>query len=194
MQVPPGHQTVSTGSPFARLQWSDGPWYLMPSDQQWMRTQPESRAVSGFLELMKRINKKAAQQMPMTLRQKSVFPRVEVEGGSVVIYTERSLWMGQWCFPVGTEHFARGGKQCWQSCVYPLSSPVTALGGPETGCLLHCLVVWRFEVKEREREGEMGEGKEEERYGLWINKYSLKNLESNIVLSSACSKNYFIYF
>ena len=64
------------------------------------------------------------------------------------------------------EDFARGGKQCWESCVYPPSSPVTALGGPERRSLLHRLVVWRFEVKERESEGEMGEGKEEERCGL----------------------------
>ena len=56
-----------------------------------MRTQPESEAVSGFLELTKRINKKALQQMPVTLRQKSVVPRVEVEGGFAVIYTEISL-------------------------------------------------------------------------------------------------------
>lgn len=64
------------------------------------------------------------------------------------------------------EDFARGGRQCWESCVYPPSSPVTALGGLERRSLLHRLVVWRFEVKEREREGEMGEGKEEERCGL----------------------------
>ena len=67
---------------------------------------------------------------------------------------------------MGTEHFARGGKQCWESCVYPLISPVAALGDLERCSLLHRLVVWRFKVKEREREGEMGEGKEEERCGL----------------------------
>lgn len=56
-----------------------------------MRAQPESGAVSGFLELTKRINTKVVQQTPMSLRQKSVLPRVEAEGGSAVIYTERSL-------------------------------------------------------------------------------------------------------
>ena len=161
----------------------------MPSDQLWMRAQPESGAVSEFPELTKRINTKVVQQTPMTLRQKSVLPRVEAEGGSAVIYTERSLWNGAVMLPGGHGAFCKGwkamlGKLCLST---DLPSSCTRWSGEVLPSTSPCSL-------EREREGEMGEGKEEERCGLWVNKSLLKNLESNIVLSSACSKNYVIYF
>lgn len=140
------------------------PWYLMPSDQLNEGNQSLELYLE-FLELTR--NKHKGGSADTNESEAEICTSQSWSWGWLCsdLHWGRSLWNGAVMLPGGHKaHFARVESNAG-SCVYPLISPVncTRWSGEALSSTSPCSL-------EIQREGEMGQGKEEERCGLWVNK------------------------